>query len=325
MKKVSIIIPCYNCSKYIEKCIDSLTNQTYKNIEIVIIDDGSIDNLKTICNKILKKYNNVKYFFKENGGLSSARNYGIKMSSGDYVLFIDADDYIDNNAVELLVENTSENELACIQVIAEYENNPYKVNDDLSIIMIDSYEYLNGLLSNKFPGYSCGYLFEKEKLVNNEILYNENIKYIEDFPFIVQIVELFKKINVITGGAVYHYVQVPNSLVHKKNKFVSNINNIFMGYKSVNNYISKFDDYDLKHRLLLNKISKLIEVEVAKNYTNFEFNKCVDEVKSIIFEIRKDNINLFYKIYFYFILCNKFILYLYIQLRKILKRMKKND
>ena len=97
MKKVSIIIPVYNVEKYLQKCLNSVENQKFKNIETIVVNDGSEDRSEEIIKKYQEKYDNIKYLKKENGGLSDARNFGIKYATGDYICFLDADDYIDEN------------------------------------------------------------------------------------------------------------------------------------------------------------------------------------------------------------------------------------
>lgn len=94
MKLISVIIPIYNVEKYLQKCLDSVVNQTYKNTEIILVNDGSTDNSEEIAKEYEKKYENIKYFKKENGGLSDARNFGIQKATGDYICFVDSDDYI---------------------------------------------------------------------------------------------------------------------------------------------------------------------------------------------------------------------------------------
>jgi len=92
--KVSVIVPVYNVELYLEKCLDSLVNQTLKEIEIIVVNDGSPDNSQEIIDKYAKEYKNIKAYKKKNGGLSDARNYGIKKASGEYIAFIDSDDYV---------------------------------------------------------------------------------------------------------------------------------------------------------------------------------------------------------------------------------------
>ena len=97
-KKISVIIPVYNTSKYIEKCLNSIVNQTMESIEIVIVNDGSTDNSEEIKQKWINENQHkktIKYFKKENGGLSAARNFGVKQATGEYITFVDSDDYLD--------------------------------------------------------------------------------------------------------------------------------------------------------------------------------------------------------------------------------------
>ena len=95
MPKVSVIVPFYNVEGYIEKCLDTLVNQTLEDIEIIIVNDGSTDNSKEIIEKYKKQYNDkIIYLEKQNGGLSDARNYGIPYAKGEYIAFLDSDDYV---------------------------------------------------------------------------------------------------------------------------------------------------------------------------------------------------------------------------------------
>ena len=99
---ISVVVPVYNVEKYIDKCINSIINQTYKNLEIILVDDGSPDNCGNICDEYAKKDNRIIVIHKENGGLSDARNTGIEVSKGKYITFIDSDDYISDNYVSFL-------------------------------------------------------------------------------------------------------------------------------------------------------------------------------------------------------------------------------
>ena len=98
MAKVSIVVPIYNVEKYLEQCVDSIINQTLKEIEIILVDDGSPDNCPQMCDEYAKKDSRIKVVHKKNGGLSSARNAGIEVATGDYIGFVDSDDYIVNDA-----------------------------------------------------------------------------------------------------------------------------------------------------------------------------------------------------------------------------------
>ena len=109
--KVSIVIPCYNVDKYIEECLNSVLNQTYSNLEVVVIDDGSNDGTRRILEEYQNRYRNIKLLIQKNKGMGSARNAGVRVCSGDYLLFVDADDYIQNDTIETLVNAVSGKEI----------------------------------------------------------------------------------------------------------------------------------------------------------------------------------------------------------------------
>ena len=104
-EKISIIVPIYNVELYLERCVESIINQTYKNLEIILVDDGSPDNCFAICDKYEKLDSRVKVIHKENGGLSDARNAGLDIAEGEFIVFVDSDDWLEQNALELLYEH----------------------------------------------------------------------------------------------------------------------------------------------------------------------------------------------------------------------------
>lgn len=118
---VSVVIPIFNVEKYLEKCVNSLVNQIYKNLEIILVDDGSTDNSGNIANELSKSDNRIKVYHKKNGGLSDARNFGIKQAKGKYIGFIDSDDYIENEMYEFLYNNLIENK-ADISICGRFVN-----------------------------------------------------------------------------------------------------------------------------------------------------------------------------------------------------------
>lgn len=105
---VSVVIPAYNAEKYILECIHSILNQSYVNFEIVIVDDGSVDSTATICQKIAQEDTRIKYFYQQNAGVTNARKKGVKLASGKYISFIDADDTIQRDFLKILVDKISE-------------------------------------------------------------------------------------------------------------------------------------------------------------------------------------------------------------------------
>ena len=102
---ISVIIPIYKVEDLLERCVNSVINQTYNNLQIILVDDGSPDNCPKLCDDFAKKDNRILVIHKENGGLSDARNYGIEKAKGKYITFIDSDDYIDDRMIEILYSN----------------------------------------------------------------------------------------------------------------------------------------------------------------------------------------------------------------------------
>ena len=128
MSKVSIVVPIYNVEKYLKQCIESIINQTLQDIEIILVDDGSPDNCPQICDEYAKKDSRIKVVHKKNGGLSSARNAGIEVATGDFIGFVDSDDYIELDMYEKMYNIAKENHVDF--VVSDY----YKVSDKGKII-----------------------------------------------------------------------------------------------------------------------------------------------------------------------------------------------
>lgn len=165
---ISVIIPVYNVQKYLEKCLNSVLNQTYKNLEILLIDDGSTDNSGKICEEYKLKDSRIKVLHKTNGGLSSARNYGIEASKGIYITFIDSDDDIEEDYIEylykLLKKYHTKMSICSYNVI---KNNKTNLGINLEEKLLSTEECLDNLLCEKgFTVSACAKMYEKN-LFNN--------------------------------------------------------------------------------------------------------------------------------------------------------------
>ena len=176
--KVTIIVPVYNAEKYLEKCIKSLINQTYNNLEIILIDDGSLDKSWNICNNFAKKDTRIKVYHKENGGVSSARNWGLSNSSGKYILFVDSDDWLEDNMIEILYREIEEQKVD-VSICNFFCNDEksQKINDKTNnkIISDDRKEKIKYLFEESLFG---GYLWNKliRKSIIGDIVFDENVK-----------------------------------------------------------------------------------------------------------------------------------------------------
>ena len=202
--KVSIILPVYNVEKYIEKCLESLVDQTYENIEILVINDGSPDKSQKIIEQYAKKYPKIiKSYIKENGGVSSARNYGLEKATGDYIMFVDGDDYVSQDIVSKLIDIIKKEkcDISSSDIIKFYEDGTttyYKTNQ----------EYSNDNVKNYIIGDSgpCAKLFKKELF--NELKFRK-IAY-EDLDIIPILANRVNKIGYIKEG-LYYYRQIEGS------------------------------------------------------------------------------------------------------------------
>lgn len=203
MQKISVIVPVYNTEKYIKKCLDSIINQTYSNIEIIIINDGSTDNSELIINEYLKEYpDKIKYYKKENGGLSDARNYGVTKATGDYICFVDSDDYIDINLFESLkMEVEKQTQLIkykIIKVDTKYDEIE-RVNGPVfsNIVGLQAFERLIG--KDVLLEVACLYLYKKEFYIENKFQFTKGL-YHEDFGLLPIII-----VKAITVSSVDYY------------------------------------------------------------------------------------------------------------------------
>lgn len=160
--KISIIVPIYNVEKYIGKCINSIINQTYKNLEVILVDDGSPDNCGRICDEFAKQDSRIRVIHKKNGGVSDARNHGTKIASGDYIMYVDGDDYIELSACEELATILEE----CKADIVCYN---FRKVDELGNIIYNKNIYSQGNTGKKVV------MSYEEAMIDN--LYRKNIRY----------------------------------------------------------------------------------------------------------------------------------------------------
>ena len=193
-QKVSIIIPAYNSQNFIEKTIESVVNQTYKQIEMIIVDDGSTDDTYNICQNLCNANLNHQVFHKENGGVSSARNYGVKVAEGEFVFFLDSDDILDEHAIELLVKVQAETNSEIVQ--GGYQ--VYKKYRQDEIVSLSAKEYFCAPI---YEPVVWGKLYKRELLKGIE--FNENYVVREDIDFLSRIMFRVKEIVCVKTQIIY--------------------------------------------------------------------------------------------------------------------------
>ena len=213
---ISIIVPVYNTEKYLKKSIDSIINQTYKNIEIILVNDGSTDNSKKICEEYKKKDKRIRLINKENGGQGSAKNTGIQYATGNYIGFVDSDDYIDEDMYEVLYNLCIDNhaEISMIAFNKVIDGKIMKtINFNEEIMVLDKFNAMKELLLDReIKSYNWNKLYKKELF--EEIKFSEELKY-EDIEINAK---LFTIINKLAYKKIpkYYYVQRNNSTVNCK-------------------------------------------------------------------------------------------------------------
>lgn len=163
---ISVIVPIYNVEKYLARCVDSIVNQTYKNLEIILVDDGSPDSCPQMCDDYAKKDSRIKVVHKKNGGLSDARNAGMAVATGEYISFIDSDDYVSDDFFECLLDviNKENSDIAECSVVKFYEDNRFdEFSDDLSVKTYDTQDAMSALIAeNPFHQHVWNKLYKTE-------------------------------------------------------------------------------------------------------------------------------------------------------------------
>ena len=203
---ISIVIPVYNAEKYLEQCLNSIQNQTYKNFEVILVNDGSIDHSESICMNFVKVDTRFKYFTKVNGGASSARNFGLDHVLGEFITFIDADDWVDENHLEVLMNNIKENNsdmaVSSIKKFDNVSNFEFRVYSKQEKYLLN-YNKLNReeflVILPKLIHASNSYKIAVSKLFKKELVtdvrFDESIIYGEDLDFFFK---LYNKVNSIS-------------------------------------------------------------------------------------------------------------------------------
>ncbi len=293
MKKVSVIVPCYNVENFIHKCLFSLCNQSLKDIEIIAIDDGSTDKTGSILDDYAKKYDNIKVIHKNNGGVSAARNDALEMASGEYIGFLDSDDWVNGFMYEKMYNLAKANDfdLVACDTIAVYPKKEMVIHSNISNnqsvnkLMIDAY----AVIWNK--------IYKRELLEG--ITFNTNLSFCEDVLFLYEIYSRVKKVGAI-NEPLHFYLQRNGSLTYTYNDklyhLVESMDNIVSYYKE-NNVFDKYHDEieytyvrylfatfikrlaKTKNKIEFNKGYNYVINKVKENFPNYKNNKYLDGKK----------------------------------------------
>lgn len=244
MPKVSVIVPVYNTERYLNKCIDSILSQSFTDFELLLINDGSKDNSGAICDQYAANDLRVKVFHKENGGVSSARNLGLDNARGEWVTFVDSDDWIYSNTLSSLIDESQFVDMAigamsfenggCIMCLCE--ENRTLVGRDLELIIQNN---MNDWSFNS----PCAKVFRRQIIQDIALRFDEALCFGEDSLFVKEYLLNVKKINVI-HNLCYHYCDSGEGVY---NKYSKNFKPIYLYYvKMISMYDKMSDQFDIQ-------------------------------------------------------------------------------
>lgn len=309
MDLISVVVPIYNVEKYMVRCIDSIINQTYRNLEIILVDDGSLDNSGKICDEYKNKDDRIKVIHKKNGGLSDARNKGLDISNGKYILFIDSDDYIHKNMIEILYNNlistNADISICKFKIIYDEINNE---NEDEFTNQIEVFDK-KSVFQNFFNDKSLETIVAWNKLYKKELF--DTIRYpfgkIHEDEYVIHHL-LYKTEKVVyTTAELYYYIKREGSITAKKSskrimdKMEAYRDRVdFYREKDMMAYYKRFAYWYCwlcrEQKYLLNKDS---EYKLYKQKLNNEFNQIYVELKEEFKNKKKKYIKLYMYKYCY--------------------------
>ncbi len=288
MAKVSVVVPIYNVEEYLERCIESLVKQTLEDIEIILVNDGSRDKSGTIAQEFQKKYpDKIKYVEKENGGLSDARNYGMKYATGEYIAFLDSDDYIEKNAYKVMYKKAKEEDSDYVECdfIWEY---PEKSKKDEQIKYANKNEmlaFVRVVAWNK--------LIRREVITNNNIEFPKGLRY-EDVEFTYKLIPHINKFSYVNEFFI-HYTQRQNSIANVQNEKTAEIfevlDNVITYYKQ-NNFYDEYKEeleYNYARYLLCSSLKRICKIPDNQKRKEL-INKTWDNLNSKYPEWKKNKI-----------------------------------
>jgi len=317
MKKVSVIVPVYNVEKYLEKCLDSLVNQTLKDIEIIVVNDGSPDKSQEIIDKYAKKYKQIKPYIKENGGLSDARNFGLKKAAGEYIAFVDSDDYVDINMYEKMYNKAIKNNLDIVVCDLNYVYEDGKKQRVSSKVKNDTTD-IKKVYINIYP---CAWnKIYKKDLFKNNVEFKKGV-WFEDVDFLYKILPYVKNIGVVKEP-LSQYVQRDGSITKTFDKrlynYIDNFNELIEFYKERNLY----EKYKKELEYCYVRYIYATFINQATNFNRKEYDAAV---KTAIINVKKHFPNYRKNKYFYTNIKGIYLLSFCKALSKIIYKIKHKE
>ena len=293
--KISVIVPIYNSEKYLNKCIESLLNQEYKNLEIILVNDGSTDYSESICKSYMLKNKNIKYFYQQNSGVSSARNLGLANSSGDYIAFVDSDDYIEKDMFMKMVSEMKNNDCNVVVCNLFFEDATGKEIESFSHCnyIVDKVNIPYEMYTNlSFQGFSCNKLYKADLIKEHSINFAEGYAVLEDDLFNYDIV--FKnndvRVNYI-NDKLYHYVML-NTGVSKSKFSVKKLSYLDVRIREIEYLASNNIEYDFLLADYICVYNRMLYLSKKKNlYSESLFFKYTERYKEYLKKLKFKNLS----------------------------------
>lgn len=212
MPKVSIIVPVYKAEKYLHRCVDSILSQFFINWELILVDDGSPDRSGAICDEYAQKDDRIRVIHKENGGVSSARNVALDNMKGEWVMFVDADDWINIKCLQTCVDVVTKNNLDAVQFgfVMVFPDGSEKYICESNTDANNPEKYLK---DNSYNVCVWGGLYKRSIIIENSLKFDESLKLAEDQLFVLSFIKHAKKLQYL-AEPFYYYYQNPNSATH---------------------------------------------------------------------------------------------------------------
>ena len=300
---ISVIVPVYNSEKYLKRCIDSILNQTYKAIELILVDDGSPDNCGKICDEYAKKDKRVRVIHKTNAGVSAARNSGLEIASGNYATFVDSDDYIEPEMYGNMMEKVHQDncDVVMCDCIKDFTDHSEIYTHDIRAGFYDKEQLVNEyyphllMMENvEYPATISNWLilFNRNKLGN--LRYVVGVRYSEDLLFGAQLVYNTDSFYYMKEQAYYHYYMNPTSATHKFT--VDKWNDYKTLHFEINKYFSECESFDFSHQIDLcllffvyNSVSNIFSADNLEREKKFEIVKNIlgdNEVRRMFSNIK---------------------------------------
>lgn len=313
MMELSVIVPVYNASSYIKRCIDSILRQTFQEFELIVVNDGSTDNSLDILRSILPQKENIKLYSQSNQGVSATRNYGISLSKGKYVTFIDSDDYIEPSFIETLLATISEEKYDLVMSGTSYRQDGLEIktvtfsNDVWTTEeLADKYNYIDSTTSIH------GKLYKKEIIDKYNLKFDTSMSFAEDRDFNIEFIKHIHSAKNISYAGYIYCTDIPDSLSKKSYQYKFKNDCIYWDKVSSLNHSNEFNTYtanrlfhsivdNINEMLNIYGLSKTLNI-VNKDRRNLNgeiINKYISAIKAPKWQVYgiKYNIPLYCMIY----------------------------